>query len=420
MSQYDVVVIGAGPGGYVAAIRASQLGLKAAVVEKEFMGGVCLNIGCVPSKSLLRNAEIAHTLRERGREFGFSFENLELDYSSAVKRSRRVSNRLTKGVEFLMKKNEIDIHRGFGKLLSKDTVLVTAEDGSKTELNAKNIIIATGASSFIIPGIEIDGEKVVTYREAILQENLPESVVIIGGGAIGLEFATVWNSYGVPVTIVEMLDHLAPNEDEEISLGLEKAFKKRGIKIMTECRVTSVEKDGDIVKVNVESGEETQTLEAGQVLLAASFVPNSKGLELEELGVSLDKTKESWTQAIEADGITWPQVSELSFWDCSARDIYVFNSIPHNMLIDKDGLAWKDKPKEQFFLGRTINQKGAKWMLFDNEHSVFISEVVDFKVSDFNVWGWSHVVSPELFIDINIAPGETKSWHRSYIVDIKK
>jgi dihydrolipoamide dehydrogenase len=289
MNQYDVVVIGAGPGGYVAAIRASQLGLKAAVVEKEFMGGVCLNIGCVPSKSLLRNAEIAHTLRERGREFGFSFENLELDYSSAVKRSRRVSNRLTKGVEFLMNKNGIDVHRGFGKLVSKDAVLVTAEDGNTTELNAQNIIVATGASSFIIPGIEVDGEKIVTYREAILQETLPESVVIIGGGAIGLEFATVWNSYGVPVTIVEMLDHLAPNEDEEISIELEKAFKKKGIKIMTGTRVTSVEKEGDVVKVSVDSGEEIQIIEAGQVLLAASFVPNSKGLGLEELGVSLDR-----------------------------------------------------------------------------------------------------------------------------------
>jgi dihydrolipoamide dehydrogenase len=289
MSDYDVIVIGAGPGGYVAAIRASQLGLKAAVIEKEFLGGVCLNIGCVPSKSLLRNADIAHTLRERGREFGFSMENLELDYGAAVKRSRRVSNRLTKGVEFLMKKNEIDIHRGYGKLVAKDTVLVTTEDGSSSELSAKNIIIATGASSFIIPGVEIDGKKVVTYREAILQETLPESAVIIGGGAIGLEFATVWNSYGVPVTIVEMLDYLAPNEDEEISVELEKAFKKRGIKLMTSSRVTEVQKEGDLVKVAVESGEGTQTIEAGQVLLAASFVPNSNDLGLEDVGVEVDR-----------------------------------------------------------------------------------------------------------------------------------
>lgn len=289
MSNYDVIVIGAGPGGYVAAIRASQLGLKAAVVEKEFMGGVCLNIGCVPSKSLLRNAEIAHTLRERGREFGFSFENLKLDYSAAVKRSRKVSKRLTKGVGFLMKKNEIDVYSGFGKLISSDTVLVTSEDGATQELKAQNIIIATGASSFIIPGIKIDGEKVVTYREAILQESLPESAVIIGGGAIGLEFATVWNSYGVPVTILEMLDHLAPNEDVEISLELEKAFKKRGIKFKTGSRVTGVEIVGDIAKVTVENSDGTRTLETDQVLLAASFVPNSKDLGLDEIGVEVDR-----------------------------------------------------------------------------------------------------------------------------------
>ena len=290
MCNYDVIVIGAGPGGYVAAIRASQLGLKTAVIEKEFMGGVCLNIGCVPSKSLLKNAEVAHTLRERGREFGFSFENLKLDYGAAVKRSRRVSKRLTKGVEFLMKKNEIDVHAGYGKFISNDTVLVTAKDGSPKKLSAKNIIIATGATPFIISGVEIDGDKVVTYREAILQETLPQSALIIGGGAIGLEFATIWNSYGVPVTIVEMLDHLAPNEDEEISIELEKAFKKRGIKVMTSSRVTAVQKDGDMVKVTVESGEEDETIETSQVLLAASFAPNSKALGLEEVGVEVDRS----------------------------------------------------------------------------------------------------------------------------------
>ena len=232
MSNYDVVVIGAGPGGYVAAIRASQLGLKTAIIEKEWLGGVCLNIGCVPSKSLLKNAEVAHTLRKRGREFGFKFENLELDYGVAVKRSRQVSDRLTRGIGFLMKKHNIDVHMGTAKITAKDTVAVTNNDGNMSELKTKNIIIATGASPFILPGVEVDGEKVLTYREAILQTELPKSVIIVGSGAIGVEFATIWNSYGVDVTIVEMLPRIVPNEDEEISTELAKAFSKSKIKML--------------------------------------------------------------------------------------------------------------------------------------------------------------------------------------------
>ncbi|MCH7480416.1 MAG: FAD-dependent oxidoreductase, partial [Chloroflexi bacterium] len=187
MTNYDVVVIGAGPAGYVAAIRASQLGQKTAIVDKEFLGGICLNVGCVPSKSLLKNAEVAHTLRERGKEFGFSFDNLKLDYGTAVKRSRTVSNRLTKGVAFLMKKNKIDVFMGAAALKSKDTVTVKMNKGGKTEeLKAKNIIVATGASAMHLPGIDVDGKQVVTYWEAILQEKLPKSVLIIGAGAVGV------------------------------------------------------------------------------------------------------------------------------------------------------------------------------------------------------------------------------------------
>lgn len=289
MSDYDVVVIGAGPGGYVAAIRAAQLGLNVGIVEKEFMGGVCLNIGCIPSKSLLKNAEVAHTLRERGKEFGFSFDNLKLDYGVAVKRSRQVSSRLVKGVEFLMKKNKITVHRGTAKLTTKDTIEVTAEDGGKTTLKGKNVIIATGASPFIIPGIDVDGKQVVTYREAILQEKLPKSVVIIGAGAIGLEFATIWHSYGIPVTLVEMLDRIAPNEDEEVSKELAKALTKSGITIMTGSKVTGVEKLKTKVKIKVEGKDGEETLEAAQVLLAASFTPNTKGLGLEELVVKVSE-----------------------------------------------------------------------------------------------------------------------------------
>jgi dihydrolipoamide dehydrogenase len=287
MSNYDVIFIGAGPGGYVAAIRATQLGQKTAIVEKEWLGGVCLNVGCIPSKSLLKNAEVAHTLRERGREFGFSFENLDLDFGVAVKRSRQVSGRLVKGIGFLMKKNNIDVHMGTAKLTAKDTVSVTDADGNTTEIKANNIVVATGAKPFIIPGVEIDGEKIVTYREAILQDKLPESVIIVGSGAIGVEFATVWNSYGVEVTIVEMLPRLVPLEDEEVSAELAKAFRRRKIKALTDHKVESIEttETGVRVKVTGEKGE--QILEAEQALMSIGFKPNTEGLGLEGVGVQL-------------------------------------------------------------------------------------------------------------------------------------
>ena len=287
MDSYDVIVIGAGPGGYVAAIRAAQLGKKTAIIDKQWLGGVCLNVGCIPSKSLLKNAEVAHTLRERGKEFGFSFENLQLDFSVAVKRSRQVSNRLTKGVGFLMRKNGVDVHMGAAKLTGRDTVEVTTEDGVKS-LKAGNIILATGASVAVPPVWTVDGEKIVTYWEAILQETRPESVVIIGAGAIGVEFATIWNSYGTDVTLVEMLDRVVPNEDEEVSAELHKAFTKNGIKALTAHRVETLETTAKGVKVTVSKGEETQVLEVDQVLVATGFKPNSKGLGLEDVGVELD------------------------------------------------------------------------------------------------------------------------------------
>ena len=203
MDEYDVVIIGAGPGGYVAAIRASQLGLKTAIVDREWLGGVCLNVGCIPSKALLKNAEVALLLRERSKEFGFSFDNLKLDFSAAVKRSRQVSDRLTRGVGFLMKKHNVQVVMGTARLTAKDEVLVKGSDGKEQMLKAKHIIIATGSRVASLPGVEIDGEKVLSYREAILQEKLPKSVVIIGAGAIGLEFATIWRSYGSEVTLVK-------------------------------------------------------------------------------------------------------------------------------------------------------------------------------------------------------------------------
>ncbi len=288
MSEYDVIVVGAGPGGYVCAIRAAQLGKKTAIIDKEWLGGVCLNIGCVPSKSLLRNAEVAHTLQERGKEFGFKVEGLTLDYGAAVKRSRQVSNRLTKGVAFLMKKNKIDVHMGEAKFTGAQSLEVTAEDGTTQQLGAKDIVLATGAHPMTIPGIEPDGTRVLTYREAILQEDLPKSVVIIGAGAIGLEFATIWNAYGVDVTLVEMLPRIAPLEDEDVSKELTKAYNKRGIKTLVGTRVESVEVLKTKVKVRVTGDGGEETLDAEQALLATGFRPNTDGIGLDKAGVTLD------------------------------------------------------------------------------------------------------------------------------------
>jgi dihydrolipoamide dehydrogenase len=287
--NYDVVVIGAGTAGYVAAIRAAQLKQKVAIVDRQWLGGVCLNVGCIPSKSLLRNAEVAHILRERGKDFGFSFDNLKLDYGAAVKRSRQNSDRLTKGVGFLMKKNGITVYMGDARLRAQDTVEVTAADKQLTELRAANIIVATGAAAAVPAPWKVDADKVITYLEAILQERLPKSVVIIGSGAIGVEFATIWNSYGVDVTIVEMLPRLVPLEDEEISKELEKEFKKRGIKCLVGTKVASVEATKSGARVMVNANGKEAALEAEQALVAIGFRPNSRGFGLEQVGVAVDE-----------------------------------------------------------------------------------------------------------------------------------
>lgn len=289
MKQFDVVVVGAGPGGYVAAIRASQLGLKAAIIDKQWLGGVCLNVGCIPSKALLHNAEIAHTLLTKADEYGISFDNLALDYSAAFKRSRQASQRLTKGVAFLMKKNNIEVIEGTAKLAGAGKIRVELKAGGEEEIQAKDIILATGAHATVIPGMEPDGEKLLDYAQAIMLEKLPKSAVIIGGGAIGVEFATIWSGYGVDVTIVEMLPHILPNEDEEAAAELVKAFKKRGVKVYAGTKVKSITKNevGTSVLVEGEKGEET--VEAEITLVAIGFKPNSQGIGLEEAGVELDK-----------------------------------------------------------------------------------------------------------------------------------
>ncbi len=291
---FDVLVIGAGPAGYVAAIRSAQLGQKTAIVDKQWLGGVCLNIGCIPSKALLRNAEIAHTLRERGKEFGFSFENLKLDYPIAVKRSRQVSDRLVKGIGFLMRKNNITVLMGTAALKPGGTaelksISLTDKDGEVSEIFAKNIILATGASAAVPNAWKVDGEKIVTYWEAILQERLPSRVIIIGAGAVGMEFATVWNSYGTEVTVVEMLPHILPLEDEEATSEVAKAYTKRGIKILAGHKVETVETTNTGAKVTVSAEGVTKVLEADQALIAIGFRPNSKGLGLEEAGVKISE-----------------------------------------------------------------------------------------------------------------------------------
>ena len=283
MADYDVIVIGAGPGGYVSAIRASQLGKKTAIVDKQWLGGVCLNVGCIPSKALLKNAEVAHILREGGKEFGFELDGLKLDYASAVKRSRKVADRLVKGVGFLMKQNNIDVHMAAARFKDAHTLTLTDADGKTSEITGENIIVATGAKAAMIPGVEVDGERVLTYLEAITQESLPKSVVIVGAGAIGLEFATLWSSYGVEVTLIEMLPRLAPLEDEEVSAELAKAFKKRKINFYTDTKVEKIEVLKTKVKVQV-SGQD-ESIDAEQVLVAIGWKPNTSGLNLEAVGV---------------------------------------------------------------------------------------------------------------------------------------
>jgi dihydrolipoamide dehydrogenase len=291
MPDYDVIVIGAGPGGYVCAIRAAQLGLKTAIVDREWLGGICLNVGCIPSKALLKNAELAHLLRTRAAEFGIGFEGLTLDYSRAVARSREAADRLVKGVGFLMKKNKIDVHMGAAAFSGTHSLTVTAADGTAASLTAQHIVLATGSRPIVIPGVEIDGERVLTYREAVLQTTTPKSVVIVGSGAIGLEFASLWNGYGVEVAIVEMLPRIAPLEDEEVSKELTKEFRKRGINVLAGTRVETIQTLKTKIKATVTGEAGQQVLDAEQALVAVGFRPNTEGLGLEKVGIALDDRK---------------------------------------------------------------------------------------------------------------------------------
>lgn len=285
--KFDAAVIGAGPGGYVAAIRAAQLGLKVAIVERRHWGGVCLNVGCIPTKALLKNAEVAYTLARRGRELGFSFDNLTLDYAVAHKRSRQVCSRLVKGVRLLMDKNGITTYEGAGVLTGPNEIEVTLNSGGRERLWAEYIIVATGASPRSLPGVTVDGSRVITYAEAILSPVLPKSAVIIGAGPIGIEFAYIWRNYGVDVTIVEMMDRILPLEDPESCTVVARAYKKLGITLLTGARVDGVEATDAGVRVTVRQGETVDRLTADQALVAIGFQPNVKGIGLESAGVQL-------------------------------------------------------------------------------------------------------------------------------------
>lgn len=286
-SQFDVVVLGAGPGGYVAAIRAAQLGKKTAIVEKQWWGGVCLNVGCIPTKSLLRNAEIANILNNQKELFGINGD-VTMDYSVAFKRSRQVSERMTKGVHFLMKKNKITEFNGWGTFKDAKTIEVDDGNGNVQSIVGSNIIIAAGATAKMLPGTS-KSANVWTFEELILAEKLPKSIIIGGSGAIGTEFAFVLANYGVDVTIVEYLDRMVPTEDKEISAELAKHYKKLGIKLLTSTAVKTVEDTGAGVRVTVEpaKGGEQQVLEADKMLQAMGFAPRTKGYGLENTGVKL-------------------------------------------------------------------------------------------------------------------------------------
>jgi dihydrolipoamide dehydrogenase len=307
---YDVTVIGGGPGGYAAAIRASQLGLKAAVVESDELGGICLNWGCIPSKAALRSAEVL-TLFHHAKDYGISADNITADYGAAIDRCLKIVNTQTRGVGFLMRKNKIDVVRGRGKLVGKDRVAVSGGADGDKELRSKNVIIATGSRVRPLAGVTVDGKQIVSAKEIWGVKTLPKSILIIGAGAIGLEFATVYSAYGVDVTVVEFLPRVLPLEDEEMSAELAKQFGRRGIKIMTSTKVDGTEVKGDKVAVRLspapggqtvqvnardqrnpqqqestQAGGQAQTIEVERVLLAAGFQPNSDNLGLEDLGVA--------------------------------------------------------------------------------------------------------------------------------------
>ena len=284
---YDVVVLGSGPGGYVAAIRASQLGLKTAIIEKESLGGICLNWGCIPTKALLKSAQVVNDIKH-AESYGIEATGTP-KFDAIIKRSRGVADKMSKGVTFLMKKNKIDVINGFGKLVAKGKLEVTDNEGKKQTVEGKYIIIATGGRSRELPSLKQDGKKIIGYREGMSLAQQPKSMIVVGSGAIGVEFGYFYNSIGTKVTIVEFLPRIVPVEDEDISKELEKNFKKQGIDIMTNSEVLSVDTSGNGVKAKVKTANGEVTLEADIVLSAVGVSANIEGIGLETLGVKTDK-----------------------------------------------------------------------------------------------------------------------------------
>lgn len=287
---YDLVVLGSGPGGYVAAIRASQLGLKTAVIEKESLGGICLNWGCIPTKALLKSANVYEYMKHAD-EYGLSAKEFDKDFSKVVKRSRGTADKMSKGVQFLMKKNKIDVIMGYGTLKGSGKVEVKKDDGKKETVEGKNVIIATGARARELPNLKIDGKKIIEYRKAMTLEKQPKKMLVVGSGAIGSEFAYFYQAMGTEVTLVEYLPRVVPNEDEEVSKALERSFKKMGMKIMTNASVESVDTSGKNCKAKVKTKKGEETIEADVVLSAAGIVANLENIGLEDTGVATDKGK---------------------------------------------------------------------------------------------------------------------------------
>jgi len=287
---YDVIVLGSGPGGYPAAIRASQLGKKVAIIEKESLGGICLNWGCIPTKALLKSAQVFEYAKH-AEKYGINLSNPTANFDAVVKRSRGVADKMSKGVQFLMKKNKIDVIMGFGKLISANKIEVTGADNNKQVVEAKNIIIATGGRARQLPAMPIDGKKIIGYREAMSLSIQPKTMIICGSGAIGSEFAYFYNSLGTKVTMVEFMPRLVPVEDEEISKELEKQFKRQGMEIMTNSEVTKVDTSGSGVKATVKTAAGEKILEADILLSAVGVVANIENIGLEQLGIKTEKGK---------------------------------------------------------------------------------------------------------------------------------
>ena len=288
--NYDLIVIGSGPGGYVAAIRASQLGMKVAIVEREELGGICLNWGCIPTKALLKSAQVFEYLNHAA-DYGIKVNGVEADFESMIKRSRGVADGMSKGIQFLLKKNKIDTLVGSGKITKDRKVEVKSEDGKATIYSAKSIVLATGSRSRELPNLKQDGKKVIGYRQAMTLATQPKTMVIVGSGAIGIEFAYFYNAIGTKVTVVEFMSNIVPVEDEEVSKQLERSLKKSGISIMTEASVESVDSSSDVLKVKVKTKKGEDILEADIVLSAVGIVSNIENIGLEEVGVKTDKGK---------------------------------------------------------------------------------------------------------------------------------